>query len=502
MAIAMKKTAAIAIAAGLTFAGSAGIAAQDALAQQNVPTVAASTIDVNAKGSITLYKKADPANTGTPTGEVDPKVQGDALDGAGFTLYKVKNASLNTNADLVKAAGLTAKDAQIDVNDPIKSETKTANGGKIEWKDLPVGVYLVKETTPVEGYSPAADFLVFVPMTKANAQAGGTEWMYNVVAYPKNYKQQDPTKSVVDTGKNVNQDVVYTIDTWAQTIDAERQQRTIYRIEDTLDPAASTTPDKVKIVGDKFKKDTDYTVDVKDVDGKKQVVITFTKGGVARITNGEKISAEITAMVDKMPEGGILKNTAQQIENNPNTGQENQPKKTPEVETRYAGIEFKKVNSKGDALKDAEFQVYGAVGDQKCVDAIKNKDARQTTEGKETFVSGQDGKVTINGLHVNDRANSDQNTPNKWTKYCLVETKSPAGYELLSQPIEFTLAWANAGTLQKITVGEKEGEVVNLDDTTPFLPNTGGMGIAILILAGLGIIGGGAWVARRNSQSA
>ena len=36
MAIAMKKTAAIAIAAGLTFAGSAGIAAQDALAQDGV----------------------------------------------------------------------------------------------------------------------------------------------------------------------------------------------------------------------------------------------------------------------------------------------------------------------------------------------------------------------------------------------------------------------------------------------------------------------------------
>ena len=110
--------------------------------------------------------------------------------------------------------------------------------------------------------------------------------------------------------------------------------------------------------------------------------------------------------------------------------------------------------------------------------------------------------MTINGLHVNDRANSDQNTKNEWTKYCLVETKSPKGYELLSQPIEFTLLWKDAGSLQNITVGDKEGEVVNLDDTTPFLPNTGGMGIAILVLAGLGIIGGGAYVARRNSKTA
>ena len=101
MAIAMKKTAAIAIAAGLTFAGSAGIAAQDALAQDAAPSTAASTIDVTKTGSITLYKKADPAETGTPTGEVDDSVQGDPLENAGFTLYKVTNASLKTNACLL-----------------------------------------------------------------------------------------------------------------------------------------------------------------------------------------------------------------------------------------------------------------------------------------------------------------------------------------------------------------------------------------------------------------
>ena len=497
MAIAMKKTAAIAIAAGLTFAGSAGIAAQDALAQENAPAVAASTIDVNKKGSITLYKKADPAKTGTPTGEKDDSVEGTNLLGAGFTLYKVTNASLKTNADLVKAAGLTPKTAEIDET-PVKTETKTDADGKISWTDLPVGVYLVKETTPVKDYSPAADFLVFVPMTKSNAQAGGTEWMYDVVAYPKNYKQKNPEKSVVDTGKNVSQNVVYTVKTWAQTIDTERQQRTIYRIEDTLDPKATTTADQVEILGDKYVKGTDYTV---AVDGQK-VVITFTEAGVKKIANGEEISAKITANVKEMPKGGILKNTAVQIENNPNNVQEEKKKPTNEVETRYAGIKFKKVNSKGDALKGAEFKVYGATDGQDCKAAVTNDKALQTTEGKNLFVSDQDGKVTINGLHVNDRANSDQNTKNEWTKYCLVETKSPKGYELLSQPIEFTLLWKDAGSLQNITVGDKEGEVVNLDDTTPFLPNTGGMGIAILVLAGLGIIGGGAYVARRNSKTA
>ncbi|MDK8363951.1 SpaH/EbpB family LPXTG-anchored major pilin [Corynebacterium sp. UMB10119B.1] len=494
MTIALKKTAAIAIAAGLTFAGSAGIAAQDAMAQENGPAVAKSTIDVAKKGSITLYKKADPESLGTPTGEEDTTVKGENLKDAGFTLYPVTNADLTTNAGLVAASKLTAGSAKLGT--PF-AEVKTDKDGKIVWSDLKVGVYLVKETSPVAGYSPAADFLVFVPMTKANAQAGGTEWMYDVVAYPKNYKQKEPKKSVVDSGKNVSQQVEYTIDTWAQTIDTDRQKRTIYRIEDTLDPKASTTEKDVQVLGNDFEP-SDYKI---KVEGQK-VVVTFTEASVAKIKNGQQISVKITAKVNEMPANGILKNTAVQIENNPNNVQEEKKKPTNDVETRYAGIQFKKVSKERKPLEGAEFQVYGATDGQDCKAAVTNDKALQTTEGKSTFVSGQDGMVKIDGLHVNDGANNDPNTKNQWTKYCLVETKSPKGFELLSQPIEFTLLWKNAGTLQNIKVGDNDGEVVNLEDTTPFLPNTGGMGIAILILAGLGIIGGGAYVARRNSQAA
>ena len=42
----------------------------------------------------------------------------------------------------------------------------------------------------------------------------------------------------------------------------------------------------------------------------------------------------------------------------------------------------------------------------------------------------------------------------------------------------------------------------NVKKTTPTLPATGGMGVLIIALAGLAIIGGGVYAARRNSQSA
>lgn len=43
--------------------------------------------------------------------------------------------------------------------------------------------------------------------------------------------------------------------------------------------------------------------------------------------------------------------------------------------------------------------------------------------------------------------------------------------------------------------------VDNVKKTTPTLPATGGMGILIVVLAGLAIIGGGVYAARRNSAA-
>ena len=104
---------------------------------------------------------------------------------------------------------------------------------------------------------------------------------------------------------------------------------------------------------------------------------------------------------------------------------------------------------------------------------------------------------------MNDTANFDgtNSEANAFVKYCLLETQAPKGFELLSTPVEFTLAKDEKGTMKQLTVGEKEGEIVNLKDTTTRLPNTGGIGVLIFVLAGLGIIGGGVYAARRNSAA-
>lgn len=465
--------------------------------------VSDSTIDKNATGTLTIFKRANPDATQNPTGEAVNPVPGDALAGAGFTLYKVTNANLSTNADIAAASKLTVATAK--QGDAVGKEQTTDAEGKASWGNLPVGVYILRETTTPAGYSPAADSLVFIPMTRENATNGGTQWLYDITAYPKNTSQQKPEKKVEDSGKNVGDTVKYTIDTWAQTV-REGQYRTIYRIEDTLDPALDAENAKVTVASDKRTFEAaDYQV---KKDGQK-IVVEFTDAGVAKIENGEKISATIEATVKNgVLTEGALKNKARQIQNNPNSNQKTEkdetPNDTPEVKTYYGKINFKKVDGDRNALAGAEFQVYGT-NEATCSNADANKDARQKANGKDTWVSGQDGTVTIDGLHANNIANMDSKgntTPNKYNKYCLFETKSPGGFELLAEPLTFTLTAnteTNTVTASEIKVGNNAGEIVNLKDTTPKLPLTGGMGIGILAALGALIIAAGAYSAKRRS---
>ena len=463
--------------------------------------VSDSTIDTSATGTLTIYKKANVDPGFDPTGEKDDRVStADVLEGAGFTLYKVTNADLSTNAGIAAASKLTVATAQ--QGEAVGTEQITDANGKANWDNLPVGVYLLKETTTPAGYSPAADALIYVPMTRANTEAGGTQWLYDITAYPKNNSQQTPEKKVEDSGQNVGDTVKYTIDTWAQTIRGG-QYRTIYRIEDTLDPALDAENATVQVTPATFVEGTDYNV----TKNGQSIVVEFTDAGVAKIENGQQISATIeTKVKEGVLTDGALKNKARQIQNNPNSNQKTDevPSDTPEVKTYFGKIEFTKVDGDRNALEGAEFQVYGT-NNETCTNADADETARQTANGLNTWTSGEDGKVTIEGLHANNIANMDSNgntTPNEYTKYCLFETKSPKGFELLAEPIEFTLTASTEDdtvTASEIKVGENAGEIVNLEDSTPKLPLTGGKGIGLLALLGGLIIALGAFAAKRRS---
>lgn len=171
------------------------------------------TIDATQKGSITIYKRAESSTHSTTagTGEKVGAPNGEALPNAGFSIYTV----LDTDKLVAYYDGLStgaATEVTVDscFNDttshtegnlrPVISAAKFGNEeftdvseGKVVFDNLPVGLYLVIETTSPAAVTKKVDpFLISIPMTRIGADATETanknqeSWLYNVTVYPKN----------------------------------------------------------------------------------------------------------------------------------------------------------------------------------------------------------------------------------------------------------------------------------------------------------------------------
>lgn len=191
----------------------------------------ANTIDTGKTGSITIHKyeyngTGGQAGTGEATDEnnVPKDKDGDVkgakpLDGVTFEIYKVLDADnlvkyYNNPTDFTQIVDTNGKPlstsltennawtnyAEAKTDDKIGYKWKenavsketdlfwnnvTVNG-KVTFRSLPVGLYLVIEKDAPSQVTGASDpFFVSVPMTRQNAN-GNTEWLYTVEVFPKN----------------------------------------------------------------------------------------------------------------------------------------------------------------------------------------------------------------------------------------------------------------------------------------------------------------------------
>nr|WP_162933145.1 SpaH/EbpB family LPXTG-anchored major pilin [Corynebacterium lactis] len=361
---------------------------------------------------------------------------------------------------------------------------------------------------------------------------------------------------------NAGDVIKYNIDTEVRKIE-EGKRLKYYFIGDTLDSknfdvTAVSTTITVKAGEKQLGEGTHYTLS-RDK-GTNAFRVNFTKAGLQELKSGTKVQVHVEAV--KTSNEPIAPNEATEWEpGNPSSDQDTEggdtPPENPEpgagrksntVETRFGDLRFKKVGEDRTALEGAEFEIYQTKPGVKCeaVD-VKTPDANafkvQAWDGADNkvdtvFQSNNDGIVSASGLHVNDFANNAVVGSDEQTEYCLVETKAPKGKELLSKAVGFKLLaseekktievpvevteWTTAPdgavtsvkksetTTQiqtpvyktvSVTVGANEGEVVNLNDTTPQLPLTGGAGVGILAAIGAAIVAAGAWFARRGSKS-
>ncbi|MBS5996692.1 MAG: SpaH/EbpB family LPXTG-anchored major pilin [Corynebacterium sp.] len=487
-------------ARSVTFAAvvglSMGISAPGALAQDGAVdaqpaaeqgAVNKANINFNQKGSITLFKKKGAESGTAATGKEMAGVPGEALSGV---TYKITKLDYDLQKDDWAAFPKSAADVKDDKKTAETKEETTGTDGKAAFTDLPLGIYLVEETNAPDGIVAGAPFIVSVPMVNEASDA----WNYDVIAYPKNAETKTE-KTVKDADQNIQDAYTYTINADAPTWGAGKSL-TAFRFEDQLDQRLDFQKVTEVKAGETALGAGDYEVNNPAENGNK-LVVKLTDQGLAKVKSGDKMSLTFEVKRKEVGDTTELKNQADVIFNNPNTGNEVK-NKTNEVVTYHGKLKVVKKDGKedGKVLEGAEFELY------QCTAANK-LGGKLTVKEQDKWTTGADGTITIDGLHVTDFADNAQVTDIK--KFCLKETKAPAGYALPENPvteIEFTREnIAKTGELEGDDAVTLVSEIENIKRDTPNLPMTGGAGVGILAAIGAAIVAAGAWFARRTARN-
>lgn len=555
MANATKKTAAIALAAGLALSGSAGIVAPIAGAQTTnttTPAVATNVPDASIIGTgdvkLTINKRVNPTELRNATGEADAAASGQPLAGVGFTAERLdvditNQANFNRVAQFANDRDVEGARKAFGTEQARTLADTDANGQTTA--TLPVGAYIITETnTPApqggETYVPAEPFIVFLPMTNS----AGTSWNRDVQVYPKN-SYAKVTKTVTDAGKNAqsngqgeegqpgflgarpaeNAEVTYTLD---GVVPAAPENRVLNTL--TLTDASNSAElawgenfiqgvyvvrngEEVAIDAANYTVNREAAFPTTNTDGlaagADQAFTVTVDAQEAGLQPGETVRVRVNATLlgDDATSKGIENSVRESfVFRNPSTGTDDEPRETPDdkVVTYVGNISVHKRGDNNTALAGAEFQIGTCNADQSGLEG----DAIQTG------VTDAEGNLTFPGLHVTDYVN-DAEVTDAVANYCVVETKAPEGYATPKgaeavREITLTRTTANALNAERTAFDAAAAENVisngavidNARKSTPTLPSTGGMGVLVLALAGLAIVGGGVYAARRNSKVA
>ena len=486
-------------ARSVTFAAvvglSMGISAPGALAQDGAVdaqpaaeqgAVNKANINFNQKGSITLFKKKGAESGTAATGKEMAGVPGEALSGV---TYKITKLDYDLQKDDWAAFPKSAADVKGDKKTAETKEETTGTDGKAAFTDLPLGIYLVEETNAPDGIVAGAPFIVSVPMVNEASDA----WNYDVIAYPKNTETKTK-KTVKDADQNIQDAYTYTINADAPTWGAGKSL-TAFRFEDQLDQRLDFQKVTEVKAGETALGAGDYEVNNPAENGNK-LVVKLTDQGLAKVKSGDKMSLTFEVKRKEVGDTTELKNQADVIFNNPNTGNEVK-NKTNEVVTYHGKLKVVKKDGKeaGKVLQGAEFELY------RCASAQDKLENPLTVNGAKKWTTGADGTFTIDGLHVTDFEDGKEVVPAS-KKFCLKETKAPAGYAKLDKPVEINFTRKDiAATGEGDDAVTLVANVDNVKQDTPNLPMTGGAGVGILAAIGAAIVAAGAWFARRTARN-
>ncbi|WP_281367199.1 SpaH/EbpB family LPXTG-anchored major pilin [Nocardioides kongjuensis] len=470
-----------------------GLASSASAASPSLP-------DPTKTGSINIHKfKAPDSPTGLPNnGTVQDTTGLTPVPGVTFSIQKVGGIDLTTNQGWQDASALSGVFNPANASGSITgagytltaasgSPVTTNASGDASLAGLPLGLYLVTETAYPTGTTPSAPFLVSVPLTNPADQS---TWLYDVNVYPKN-SIDNVSKTVEDANAvKLGDPVTWTIKgdiPNVKTIDG-------YKIVDQLDPKLDYVGTTVTLAdGTAITQGTDY--DVVFDSATNTVTVQFTAAG--RLVLAAHPATQVVVKIDtKVNAVGEIVNTALLYPNaasfNVQPGNPGGPPVTPPVITKWGSMTVQKVDENGAALSGAQFSVYPTEADAKAgTNAI-------TLGGQTVFAVDANGQVTISGLRYSDWANGVAVAPGDagYQTYWLAEVKAPTGYELLAQPVEFTITAATT------TVGV-DMTVKDVPANAGFqLPLTGGKGIWLYYIGGALLLGAALVLSIRRRQNA
>lgn len=288
----------------------------------------------------------------------------------------------------------------------------------------------------------------------------------DVIIHDKNDVPFDKVddKESVEVGEVVN----YTIT--GKVPDTTGFTEYIYSITDKMSEGLTFNKDvKVEVGGEELATDMyELSYPESGVDFQLTIYVMDIQDKVS-----QPIVVKYTATVNENAIAKISENDAKLVYSNNPTDSKKHGELTDKETVYSAKIVIDKydanVADKSKKLIDAEFVLKNSEGKFYKYDTSADKVVWvDTQEAADVFVTNFNGVAEVRGL--------------KDGTYTLIETKAPAGYNLLSKAIEVVIAGSNsdATTLTyKVDVGNSTGSL---------LPGTGGIGTRIFYIAGAALL--------------
>ena len=458
-----------------------------------------------ATGDLVIHKylMADTADAGDPGDGtvVTPPSSATPLDGIIFKLYQVTigadgiypaNGTITLNNYTNPGSFTDSNSKSFAVTEASTASVTTANGGAATASNLPQGIYLVVEQADSRVASPAAPFVVAVPMTNPT----GDGWISSVHVYPKN-ESMSIEKTVNTSSVTIGDEVTYSI---TPSIPSDIGEAIKYDIVDQLDPALTYKIGsvKVKYAGTKadlaasdnyLTESTHYTVTY--ASGK--LTVSLNAAGRAYLeTNGFKfLQIDFVTTVNQnilQKPGYTVVNTAD-LEFTNQFG-EDKNVSTDEGATLHVGaITVTKINASTSAvLQDAKFKIAtSAVNAKNGVYLRKDASGNILDFGEVGYDTATDWLITTDASGKDSFAGIKDYTGSAaapvYQKYWLVETQAPLGYNKLDRAVEVTFdATATEGNNYTMDVIVKNNQGFTL-------PKTGGTGTLLFTVGGIILVG-------------